>query len=215
MCLTHQSQLAQSLLSCSTAFLILWQVPGTYPSFHFPSDLFCGPPGQQSRQFCRFSFCCWLLWGIIIITIIIILIIILLRTNIYPKLELVVFNWRLSDRKSFLLSRTFQSILADFTSAMVWYSLFFWSPCHLVSVPDSSGALQASQQQLLSWSSCTIFFFFQFSSKTSNSAILLFVSFCFVFLGNLWSLRTSKSTRRQTPFFLFIHTRSRLLSEIG
>ena len=25
-------------------------------SFHFPSDLFCGPPGQQSQQFCRFSF---------------------------------------------------------------------------------------------------------------------------------------------------------------
>ena len=23
--------------------------------FHFPSDLFCGPPGQQSRQFCKFS----------------------------------------------------------------------------------------------------------------------------------------------------------------
>ena len=29
---------------------------GTYPSFHFPSDLLCGPPGQQSRLFCRFSF---------------------------------------------------------------------------------------------------------------------------------------------------------------
>ena len=28
----------------------------TYLFFHFPSDLFCGPPGQQSRQFCRFSF---------------------------------------------------------------------------------------------------------------------------------------------------------------
>ena len=24
--------------------------------FHFPSDLFCGPPGQQSRQFYKFSF---------------------------------------------------------------------------------------------------------------------------------------------------------------
>ena len=27
-----------------------------YLSFHFPSDLFCGPPGQQSLKFCRFSF---------------------------------------------------------------------------------------------------------------------------------------------------------------
>ena len=36
---------------------------GTYPSFHFPLDLFCGP--KQSRQFYRFSFFffCWLLWG--------------------------------------------------------------------------------------------------------------------------------------------------------
>ena len=25
-------------------------------SFHFPSDLFCGPPGQPSRQFYKFSF---------------------------------------------------------------------------------------------------------------------------------------------------------------
>ena len=28
----------------------------TYPSFHFPSDLFCDQLGQQSQQFCRFSF---------------------------------------------------------------------------------------------------------------------------------------------------------------
>ena len=29
---------------------------GTYPSFHILSVLFCGQPGQQSRQFCKFSF---------------------------------------------------------------------------------------------------------------------------------------------------------------
>ena len=29
---------------------------GTYPSFHFLSVLFCGQPGQQSPQFCKFSF---------------------------------------------------------------------------------------------------------------------------------------------------------------
>ena len=55
MCLTHQSQLAKSLLSCSTAFSILYQGRGTYPSLHIPSDLLCGLPGQQSRQFCKFS----------------------------------------------------------------------------------------------------------------------------------------------------------------
>ena len=37
-------------------FLILLQGRGAYPSSHFPSDLFCGPPGQQNRQFYRFSF---------------------------------------------------------------------------------------------------------------------------------------------------------------
>ena len=37
------------------------QGQGTYSSFHFPSDLFCGPPGQQSLQFCRFSFFFFLL----------------------------------------------------------------------------------------------------------------------------------------------------------
>ena len=30
----------------------------TYPSLHILSVLFCGQPGQQSRQFCKFSFFC-------------------------------------------------------------------------------------------------------------------------------------------------------------
>ena len=38
------------------SFSILLQGQGTYPSFHILSVLFCGQPGQQSRQFCRFSF---------------------------------------------------------------------------------------------------------------------------------------------------------------
>ena len=29
---------------------------GTYPFFHIPSDLFCGPLGQQRRQFWKLSF---------------------------------------------------------------------------------------------------------------------------------------------------------------
>ena len=33
--------------------------------FHFPSDLFYCPPRQQSQQFCRSSFFCWLLWGLV------------------------------------------------------------------------------------------------------------------------------------------------------
>ena len=49
-------------------FSIPKQGRGTYPSFHILSVLFCGQPGQQSRQFCKFSFfffCCWLLLGLI------------------------------------------------------------------------------------------------------------------------------------------------------
>ena len=38
------------------SFSILLQGRSTYPSSHFPSDLFCGPRRQQSRQFCKFSF---------------------------------------------------------------------------------------------------------------------------------------------------------------
>ena len=37
-------------------FSFPWQCPGTYRSFHILSVLFCGQPGQQSRQFCKFSF---------------------------------------------------------------------------------------------------------------------------------------------------------------
>ena len=32
-------------------FLFLLQGRGTYPSLHFPSDLFCRQPGQQSRHY--------------------------------------------------------------------------------------------------------------------------------------------------------------------
>ena len=34
---------------------------GTYPSFHILSVLFCSQPGQQSQQFCKFSFFFFLL----------------------------------------------------------------------------------------------------------------------------------------------------------
>ena len=37
-------------------FSILKPGRGTYPSFPIPSDLFCGPPRQQSPQFCKFCF---------------------------------------------------------------------------------------------------------------------------------------------------------------
>ena len=49
-------------------FLIPWRGPGTYPSIHFLSVLFCGQPGYQSPQFCKFSFFFvggWFLLGLV------------------------------------------------------------------------------------------------------------------------------------------------------
>ena len=40
----------------SMVFSIPNQDPDTYPSSHILSALFCGQPGQQSQQFCKFSF---------------------------------------------------------------------------------------------------------------------------------------------------------------
>ena len=37
----------------------------TYPSFYILSVLFCGQPGEQSRQFCKFSSFCWLFLGLV------------------------------------------------------------------------------------------------------------------------------------------------------
>ena len=51
----HQLQLVLSSVSCSTAFSIPKQGWAIYPSFHILSILLCGPPGQQSAQFCKFS----------------------------------------------------------------------------------------------------------------------------------------------------------------
>ena len=38
------------------SFSVLNQGRGTYPSFPILSVLFCGQPGQKSRQFCQISF---------------------------------------------------------------------------------------------------------------------------------------------------------------
>ena len=49
--------MAQSLFSCSTAFFYFSsKVEVLILFFPLLSELFCGPPGQQSRQFCRFLF---------------------------------------------------------------------------------------------------------------------------------------------------------------
>ena len=45
-------------------FSILWQVSGTYPSFHIPLVSFCGQVEQQSRQL-YFSFLFIIIWTLL------------------------------------------------------------------------------------------------------------------------------------------------------
>ena len=78
-------------LLCSIVFSIPWQNRGTYSSFHILSVLFCGQPGQQSRQFCKFSFF-YYYKGIIIIIIIII--------SFFTSVLVMIFHWSLSESKS-------------------------------------------------------------------------------------------------------------------
>ena len=40
--------------------------PRFYPPFHFPSISICSPPGRKSSQYCKFSFCCWLLYDLVV-----------------------------------------------------------------------------------------------------------------------------------------------------
>ena len=95
----------------------------TYPSFHILSVLFCGQPGQQSRQFCKFSSFCWLLLGLVFWP----------RlgnpcvcqkffTSALPDSLSLEFEWQ-------QVSRTLHSILADLDNAIVWMV----STCPLIS----------------------------------------------------------------------------------
>ena len=113
MCLKHQSQLAQSLLSCSTAFSILWQGQGTYPSFHFPSYLFCGSPGQQSRLFCKLFF---------------LLLLIIIRSGLLAGVR-----WSVCMLKSY---RSFWVSFRCIYHLVVWSNLNFLHISQWITLPD-------------------------------------------------------------------------------
>ena len=123
-------------------FSISLQGRGNYPSFPFLSVLFCGQPGQQSRQFCKFSlfFFCWLLLGQsfwtrlgdpcvcqnpIEVYVCYFLRQVLgcefatLRIFLYQH-SLMVFPWSLSYSKNLQVFWTLLSILAVPKSAVVW-----------------------------------------------------------------------------------------------
>ena len=67
LCQKHQSQLVQSSPSYFTAFSILEQSRGTYPSFHILSVLFCGQPGHYPilRVF-HISVSWWFFTGVLV-----------------------------------------------------------------------------------------------------------------------------------------------------
>ena len=120
----HQSQLAQSLLSCSTAFSILLQGRGTYPSFHFPSDLFCGPRGQQSRQFCSFSF-----------------LLIIMRSGLLAGIR-----WSVCMLKS---HRSFEShFLGQVLSCAYYYYYYYWEDLYSVVVNGLNCGLKVSKFEI-------------------------------------------------------------------
>ena len=134
-------------LSCSTVFSIPLQGRSIYPFFNFLSILLCGQPGQQCRQFCKFSFSivyyktwsscrdyviclfvkipevfvCVILQDSCSVVHIPLLLSLLLFLAIFSHLcQLMVFYWKLSDSKSTQISRTLFSILADLNNATVW-----------------------------------------------------------------------------------------------
>ena len=51
-----RAQITIGIIVTFIAFSVPKQGPGTYSSFHILSILLCGPPGQQSTQFCKFYF---------------------------------------------------------------------------------------------------------------------------------------------------------------
>ena len=100
-CQKRQSQLVLLSPSCSIVFSILYQGQGTYLSFHILSVLFCGLPGQQSRQFRRFSFFFFLL--------------IIIRSGLWAEI-----------RWSVCISKSHRSLCALFSGTGAHYYYYYY-----------------------------------------------------------------------------------------
>ena len=132
----------------------------------------------------------------------------LLLASFSHQFEQVVFSWSLSDTKSLQLSRTLQSILSDLHNAVVWVvsiSLITSFP-NLVSM--YLGTVPMTQKQFISPS------FSSFTSSFSYSEYLSFLAFlCFHFVVGQYDKILPLTS--SFFFFLFINSRSGLLTEIG
>ena len=121
-----------------------------------------------------------------------------------------VFHWSLSDSKSPQVSRTFLSILAVLSNAVVWMvstrpptSKSFSHFCNpLFTVPNAPMTIVISVNCM----------FHSFFHSLARSRYLSFFSHSFSFI--LWSAGTAKSTILQVLFFLLIIIKSGLLAGI-
>ena len=107
------------------------------------------------------------------------------------------FHWSLSDRKSPQFSRTFLSILANLTNAVVWM-VAFRPVISKSSSPFINPLVTVSKAPIISCINVT-FMFHSFFNSRARSRYLSFFSLSFNF--TMWSARRTKSTILQVLFF--------------
>ena len=124
----------------------------TYPFFHFPSDLFCGPPGQQSRQLYRFSF-----------------FFIIMRSGLLAGI-----------RSSVCMLKSYRSLCESFSrtgAGLCKYHLFVWSNWHFLHI--SQWTTLPTQSCLVLYAFCanllhSLIMWLIVSSQSPHSLHLLF-----------------------------------------
>ena len=169
----------------SIVYSILQKGQDTYPSFHILLVLFCGQPGQQSRQFCKLS--------------IIIIIIISLLQKFSKVFQPVVFHRSLSDYKFPNFSMTLQSALTDFNSAVV-------SMVSVLPLIYYSSNLVSNLLLIFPCSSVTIgitvtLMFHSFLVLWQGPSICQ--SFCFLLFSLCFPLKQQNNNDYLTPFRVF------------
>ena len=115
------------------SFSILEQSRGTYPSFHILSVLLCGQPGQQSPQFCKFSF----------------LLLIIIRSGLLAE-----------NRGSVCISKSLWSLCVSFSrtdDGLCIYHWFVWSNFNFLQI--SQWITLPTQSCLVFSSFCANYYF--------------------------------------------------------
>ena len=109
------------------------------------------------------------------------------------------FHWRLSDSKSPQVSRTFLSILAVFSHAVVW--MVYTRPPTSKSSSPFNNPLVTVPKAPITFSIIFTFMFHSFFNSVARSRYLFLFSDSFSFI--LWSAGTAKSTTLQIFLFFF------------